>query len=47
VDDGGTFTARLSGGDIVALPGATLRVTAGWTGAPHPTGGWLLEREPT
>jgi N-methylhydantoinase A len=46
VDDGGSFTARLSGGDVVTLPGATLRVTAGWTGTPHPTGGWLLERDP-
>jgi len=45
VDDGGTFTARLSGGDVVALPGTTLHVVEGWSGVPHPTGGWLLERQ--
>jgi N-methylhydantoinase A len=45
VDDGGMFEALLSGGDVVALPGATLRVTKGWQGEPHPSGGWLLERE--
>lgn len=44
VDDGGTFDALLSGGDVVALPGATLRVTSGWRGVPHLTGGWILER---
>ncbi|HEX6599427.1 MAG TPA: hydantoinase/oxoprolinase family protein [Gemmatimonadaceae bacterium] len=44
VDDGGTFAAELGGGDVAALPGATLRVGAGWRGAPHPTGGWLLEQ---
>jgi N-methylhydantoinase A len=43
VDDGGTFVAELRAGDVVALPGATLRVTDGWRGIPHPTGGWLLE----
>lgn len=47
VDDGGMFHARLGGGDVVALPGATLRVTEGWSGVPHVTGGWLLERERT
>jgi N-methylhydantoinase A/oxoprolinase/acetone carboxylase beta subunit len=47
IDDGGTFEARLAAGDVVALPGATLRVTEGWRGAPHPTGGWLLERSAT
>jgi len=36
--------AELRGGDVVALPGATLRVSDGWRGAPHPGGGWLLER---
>jgi N-methylhydantoinase A len=46
IDDGGIFDARLAGGDVVTLPGATLRVTPGWTGAPHATGGWLLERDP-
>ena len=44
VDDGGTFDAELHGGDVVALPGATVRVTDGWRGVPHPSGGWLLER---
>lgn len=44
VDDGGTFDAELHDGDVVALPGATLRVTAGWRGVPHASGGWLLER---
>jgi N-methylhydantoinase A len=44
VDDGGIFAAELGGGDVVALPGATLRLTDGWRGTPHPTGGWLLER---
>jgi N-methylhydantoinase A len=44
VDDGGTFAARLSGTAVVALPGATLRIAPGWTGAPHGTGGWMLER---
>jgi N-methylhydantoinase A/oxoprolinase/acetone carboxylase beta subunit len=44
VDDGGTFVAELKAGDVVALAGATLRVTDGWRGVPHPTGGWLLER---
>jgi len=47
VDDGGSFEARLSAGAVVVLPGATLRVTPGWVGTPHPTGGWLLEREAT
>ena len=44
VDDGGTFTTALRAGDVVTLPGATLRVTDGWRGVPHPTGGWLLEQ---
>jgi N-methylhydantoinase A len=44
VDDGGTFAARLSGAAVVALPGATLRIAPGWTGVPHRTGGWMLER---
>ena len=43
VDDGGTFAAELRAGDVVALSGATLRVTGGWRGIPHATGGWLLE----
>jgi N-methylhydantoinase A len=44
VDDGGTFAADLRGGDVVVLPGATLRIGDGWHGVPHPSGGWLLER---
>jgi len=46
MDDGGTFDAQIGAGDVVVLPGATLRVTSGWRGSPHPTGGWLLERDP-
>jgi hypothetical protein len=34
----------LEGLSVVALPGATLRVAAGWRGTPHDTGGWMLER---
>lgn len=44
VDDGREFHARLGAGDVVVLPGATLRVTEGWRGSPHPSGGWLLVR---
>ena len=44
VDDGGTFEACLHGPAVIALPGATLRIAAGWMGQPHPTGGWLLQR---
>ena len=44
VDDGGTFEARLDGPAVVVLPGATLRIAAGWTGEPHVTGGWILQR---
>jgi N-methylhydantoinase A len=44
-DDGGDFEARLRGPAVVALPGATLRIAPGWVGAPHATGGWMLERE--
>jgi N-methylhydantoinase A len=47
VDDGGTFAAELRAGDVVALSGATLRVTDGWRGMPHATGGWLLEHVTT
>lgn len=44
VDDGGTFAAALGAGDVVVLPGATLRVGDGWRGMPHRSGGWFLER---
>jgi len=47
VDDGGRIDARLDGPAVVTLPGATLRVASGWSAVPHPTGGWLLEREST
>jgi N-methylhydantoinase A len=47
VDDGGRFETTLRGGAVVVLPGATLRIASGWVGSPHPTGGWLLERETT
>jgi N-methylhydantoinase A len=45
VDDGGRFDARVPGPSVIVLPGATLRISPGWTGEPHPTGGWILERE--
>lgn len=45
VDDGGLLDEMLSGGDVVGLAGATLRVAPGWRGASHPGGGWLLRRE--
>jgi N-methylhydantoinase A len=45
VDDGGVIDARLAGPSVVVLPGATLRIAAGWTGVPHSTGGWLLQRD--
>ena len=45
VDTGQRFEATLSGPLVVALPGATLRIAPGWTGRPHETGGWLLERD--
>jgi N-methylhydantoinase A len=44
VDDGGVFEARLSGPAVVVLPGATLRISHGWVGHPHETGGWIIER---
>jgi N-methylhydantoinase A len=44
IDDGGMFQANLHGSAVVALPGATLRIAPGWVGAPHATGGWMLER---
>ena len=34
----------LTGPAVVALAGATLRISAGWMGEPHATGGWLLTR---
>jgi N-methylhydantoinase A/oxoprolinase/acetone carboxylase beta subunit len=45
VDDGGQIDTRLSGPSVVVLPGATLRISAGWIAEAHPTGGWLLARE--
>ena len=45
VDDGGQFDARIDGPAVVVLRGATLRIAPGWVGAPHATGGWILERE--
>lgn len=45
VDDGGRFEARVAGPSVIVLPGATLRIAAGWVGVPHETGGWRLERE--
>ncbi|MEP7001874.1 MAG: hydantoinase/oxoprolinase family protein, partial [bacterium] len=44
VDDGGEFVAHVHGPAVVALAGATLLIANGWSGAPHPTGGWLLSR---
>jgi len=43
-DDGHQYDVVLEGPAVVALTGATLRVAPGWTGRPHATGGWLLER---
>jgi N-methylhydantoinase A len=43
-DDGASYEVVLEGLSVVALPGATLRVAAGWRGTPHDTGGWMLER---
>ena len=45
VDEGLDYTVHLRGPSVVALPGATLRIAPGWSGVPHHTGGWLLERE--
>jgi N-methylhydantoinase A len=45
VDAGLDYSVQLRGPSVVALPGATLRIAPGWTGVPHHTGGWLLERE--
>ncbi|MDB4878780.1 MAG: Hydantoinase/oxoprolinase, partial [Gemmatimonadetes bacterium] len=43
-DEGAVYDVTLQGPSVVALEGATLRVAPGWTGRPHATGGWLLER---
>ena len=45
IDDGGEFEATLMGPTVVVLEGATLRIAEGWTGRPHETGGWILERD--
>jgi N-methylhydantoinase A len=42
IDDGGRFTAHLTGPTVVALAGATLRIADKWVGEPHPIGGWIL-----
>ncbi|MEP6989866.1 MAG: hydantoinase/oxoprolinase family protein [bacterium] len=42
LDDGGSFMALMTGPSVITLPGATLRVAAGWTAVPHTTGGWML-----
>ncbi len=44
IDDNGLFDAHVVGPSVVVLPGATLRIAEGWSGEPHPTGGWLLTR---
>jgi N-methylhydantoinase A len=44
-DEGHAYDVVLHGPSVIALPGATLRIAPGWTGVPHATGGWLLERE--
>lgn len=44
VDDGSAFDACVVGPSVVTLPGATLRINSGWSGVPHPTGGWILTR---
>jgi N-methylhydantoinase A len=42
VDVGQTLDVVVEGPAVIALPGATLRIASGWTGAPHETGGWIL-----
>jgi N-methylhydantoinase A len=44
-DDGGASEARVSGRQVIALPDATLLVSAGWTARALPLGGWLMERD--
>jgi N-methylhydantoinase A len=44
IDDGGVFSAHLAGPAVVVLEGATLRISDGWSGEPHETGGWMLAR---
>ena len=44
IDDGGSFLATLAGPAVVVLEGATLRIAEGWSGSPHPTGGWMLTK---
>lgn len=45
VDHGGPLELTLRGPALVALPDATMRIAAGWTGCALPMGGWLLERQ--
>jgi N-methylhydantoinase A len=44
IDDGGVFEAHLEGPVVVVLEGATMRISEGWVGEPHATGGWILTR---
>ncbi len=44
VDDGGQLDVRVDGPSVIVLAGATLRISPGWRGVPHETGGWMLER---
>ncbi|MEP7343706.1 MAG: hydantoinase/oxoprolinase family protein [Gemmatimonadaceae bacterium] len=44
-DDGGPSDAKVSGRQAIALPDATLLVSAGWTARALPLGGWLVDRD--
>jgi N-methylhydantoinase A len=44
MDDGGAFDAVVVGPATVALPDATMLVSAGWEARALPIGGWLIEQ---
>ena len=44
LDDGGQFEAVVVGPATVALPDATMLVSAGWQARALPIGGWLIEQ---
>jgi N-methylhydantoinase A len=43
VDVGQPLDVQIEGPAVIALSGATLRIAPGWMGAPHETGGWILD----